>query len=163
MTATALNPAEQFSALDGLHIVFVPVIAAGTGIPTRTEINAGTDLTTEIEGWDGFEVDPQEIETPGLARYTGTIPGTIKINSGTLRIYADRGADDVRDVLPDGTTGALVFMDNGDTPADLMDIWPIRVNKISKLRSTDAATRLSIKFSHPRLPVEDATIPAATP
>jgi hypothetical protein len=161
MVATPLNEGEQFSALDGLHIVFVPVIADGSGIPTRLEINAGTDLTTEVESWEGFEVTPEEIETPSLARFTGTIPGRVKIESGTLRLYADRGADDVRDVLPDGTTGAIVFMDVGDVATKLMDIWPVRVNKLSKVRSTEAATMLSVKFSHPRLPKEDAAIPAA--
>lgn len=161
MTATPLNEGEQFSALDGLEVVFVPVIAAGTGIPTRAEINAGTDLTTEIAAWEGFEVEPEEIETPSLARFTGTIPGRVKIVSGTLDLYQDRGGDDVRDVLPDGTTGAIVFMDNGDDPTKTMDIWPIRVNRLSKVRSMENANLIRIKFSHPRLPKEDATIPAA--
>lgn len=165
MPATPLNITDKFSALDGLAIVWIPVIAANqtTMIPTRTEINAGTDLSSEIAGWDGFEVEPGEIETPGLQRFTGTIPGRITITPGVLRIYADRGADDARDVLADGTSGYLAWMDSGDVAASLMDVWPVQVNRLSKVRSMEEATLLSVRFSHPRLPVEDIAIPAQTP
>jgi hypothetical protein len=160
MPATPLNIAEKFSALDGLELVWLPLIAATTLIPTRAEIDAGTDLTTEIAGWDGFEVDPQDIETPSLARYTGTIPGRIQITPGVLRIYADRGADDARDILSDGTVGYLAWFDSGDVAAEKMDVWPVQVNRLSKARSMEDATLLSVRFSHPRLPVEDLTVPA---
>lgn len=161
MPATVLNEGEKFSALDGLEIVFVPVVTAGTRIPTRAEIDAGTDLTTEVEGWEGFEVEASEIETPSLARFTGTIPGRITITPGVLRIYADRGGDDVADVMPDGTTGALLFMDRGDVTGGTMDIWPIRVNRLSTIRSMEAATMYAIRFTHDALPVERQALPAA--
>lgn len=162
MVAPALNVAEKFSALDGLHIVFIPVVAAFPAAATRVEINAGTDLTTEISSWEGFEMDPQTIETPSLARFTGSIPGRINITSGVLNIYADRGYDDVSDVLPDGTTGYLAFMDQGDVPTKKMDLWPVRVNRTSVVRSMEAATMLKVAFTHNELPSERLTIPAAT-
>jgi hypothetical protein len=161
MPAAPLNIAEKFSALDGLELVWIPLIAdEATLIPTRAEIDAGTDITTEVAGWDGFEVDPGEIETPSLARYTGTIPGRVSITPGVLRIYADRGADDVREILPDGTIGYLAWFDNGDVAAELVDIWPVQVNRLSKVRSMEDATLLSVRFSHPRLPAEDLVVPA---
>lgn len=159
MPATALNVGEKFSALDGLHLVFVPVVAAFPAAPTRLEINAGTDLTTEVSSWEGFEMDPQTIETPSLARFTGSIPGRINITSGVLNMYADRGGDDVRDVLPDGTTGFVVFMDQGDVATKSMDVWPVRVNRLSKVRSMEAATMLKVAFTHNVLPVENLVIP----
>jgi hypothetical protein len=160
MPADPINPSEEFSALDGLEIVFVPVIAATTGIPTRAEIDAGTDLTSEINTWEGFEVDPQTIDLPKLRRFDGTLPGKIQITPGVLLMYADRGAEDVRTVLPDGTTGAIVFFDSGDVATEKMDIWPIQVNRMSKVRSTEAATQIRVAFTHPDLPIEDVTIPA---
>jgi hypothetical protein len=163
MAATPLNPAERFSALGSLEVVFVPVIAAADGIPTRAEIDAGTDLTTEIAEWEGFLVQSETIDVPDLTRYTGTIPGRITVEPGQLSIYADRGAVDVRTVLPRDTTGYILLMDNGDTPTDLMDVWPVQVRSLAKVRSMEAATLLQAAFSHPRLPVEDATIPAAAP
>jgi hypothetical protein len=162
MPATALNVGEKFSALDGLHLLFLPVVAAFPAAPSRAEINAGTDLTTEISSWEGFELDPQTIETPSLARFTGSIPGRINLTSGVLNMYADRGNDDVRDVLPDGTTGYIVFMDSGDVPTKKMDVWPVRVNRLSKVRSMEAATMLKVAFTHNELPREELTIPAAT-
>jgi hypothetical protein len=161
MPATKLNEAEQFSALDGLAVVFLPVVAATNGIPTRAEINAGTDLTTELaEMYEGFEVTPGNIELGGLRRFPGSIPGKVEVENGSMRFFADRGSDDVREVLPDGTTGFIAFMDGGDVPTSLMDVWPVRVNKISKMRSDDAATMLRVDFTHPRLPKEDVVIPA---
>lgn len=161
MAATPINIGERFSALDGMALVFVPVIAASDGIPTRAEINAGTDLTTEVESWEGWTTEAATIETPSLARFVGNIPGRITITPGVLQMYADRGQDDVRDILPVGTTGYMVFMDAGDTPGQKMDIWPIRVNMLAKVRSMEAATLLRVAFTHNQLPVEDATIPAA--
>lgn len=164
MPATPLVESDKFSALDGLALVWIPVIAAATRIPTRTEIDAGTDLTSEVAGWDGFEVDAGEIETPTLKRYSGTIAGRITITPGVLRLYADRGAEDARDILADGTAGYLAWMDSGDVAAELMDVWPVQVNKLSKVRSMEEATLIAVRFSHPSLPVEDITIPAlATP
>ena len=137
------------------------MIASDTLVPTRAEIDAGTDLTTEIASWEGFAIEPQTIETPSLARFVGNIPGRINITAGTLNLYADRGADDVRDVLPDGTTGFILWMDSGDTPGDTMDVWPVRVNRLSKVRSMENATMLRAAFTHNQLPVENVTIPAA--
>ena len=162
MVATPVNRGEKFSALDGTALVFVPVVAAGNGVPTRAEINAGTDLTTEVESWEGWTTEAATIGTPSLARFVGNIPGRITITPGVLQMYADRGQDDVRDILPVGTTGAMVFMDSGDVPGNKMDVWPIRVNMLAKVRSMEAATLLRIAFTHNQLPVEDAVIPAAS-
>lgn len=161
MPATALNTAERFSSLQGLEIVYIPTIAATNGNPTRAEINAGTDLTTEVMEWEGFTTTTQTIETPDLTRFVGRISGRIEAEDSSLTMYADRGGDDVRDVLPRDTIGYFAFMDSGDTPASLMDIYPIQVNSLAKVRSMDAATVLRISVSMTRIPIEDVVIPAA--
>lgn len=166
MPATPLNAAARFSALSGLEIVYVPVVAASTGIPTRAEIDAGTDLTSEVMEWSGFTVTSQTIDTPDLTRFVGKIPGRIESEDSQLMIYADRGGDDVRDVLPRDTVGFLVWLDDGDTaagatpPAKLMDIFPVQVNSLAKVRSMEAATMLRIDMSMTRIPVEDVPVPA---
>lgn len=162
MPATPLATAERFSALGGLEIIFIPVIVATNGIPTRAEINAGTDLTTEIKEWEGFTTTSATIETPDLTRFVGKIPGRIESEDSSLTMYLDRGADDARDVLPRDTLGYLAFMDSGDTPADKMDIFPIQVNTFAKVRSMDDATVGRVDVSMTRIPLEDVTIPAAT-
>lgn len=160
MPATPLAPAERFSALSGLEIVYVPVVAATTGIPTRAEINAGTDLTTEVQGWEGFTTTGETIETPDLTSFVGKIAGRVTSEDSSLTMYLDRGADDVRDVLPRGTLGALVFMDSGDVPSELMDIYPIQVNTFAKIRSMEDATVARVDISMTRVPIEDQVIPA---
>ncbi len=97
-----------------------------------------------------------------LARFTGTIPGRISITPGVLRLHQDRGGDDVRDVLPPGTTGFIAMMDVGDVPTKTMDVWPVRVNTLSKVRAADAPNMLEVAFTHDRLPAIDVVIPAAT-
>lgn len=162
MPATPINIGERFSALDGLRLVFAPVVAASTLIPTRAEINAGTDLTTEVESWEGWTTEAATIETPSLARFVGNIPGRITIQPGMLQMYVDRGEDDIRDVLPVGTTGFLLFMDVGDVPTKKMDVWPVRVNMLATVRSMEAATLFRVAFTHNQLPAEQVTIPAAS-
>lgn len=161
MPATALNPAEQFSALDGLTVLFLPVVAATTLIPTRAEINAGTDLSTELaDPPEGFTLTSEKIDTPKLAkRFTGSIPGRITAEDSSMMLYTDRGGDDVRDVLPRDTKGFIVLMDSGDVPGDLMDVWPVQVNALTKVRAGDAATMHRVTFNITELPAEDVVIP----
>ncbi|MBW0088233.1 hypothetical protein I4I73_03260 [Pseudonocardia sp. KRD-184] len=162
MAATPLNAAERFSALNGLEVVFIPVVAAYPDAPTRIEIDAGTDLTTEIESWSGFTTTSETIETPDLTRFVGKIAGRVSAEDSSLNIYADRGGDDVRDVLPRDTLGFLAFMDEGDTPTSKMDLYPIQVLSCEKVRSMDAATMLRVDCSMTRIPTYDLVIPAAT-
>jgi hypothetical protein len=162
MPATPLNTAERFSALSGLEVVFVPTIASTSGAATRAEINAGTDLTSEIMEWEGFTTTTETIDTPDLTRFVGKIPGRITAEDSSITMYADRGGDDVRDVLPRDTIGYLLWMDSGDTPSAKMDVYPVQVNSLSKVRSMDNATVLNVSVSMTRIPWEDIVIPAAT-
>ena len=158
MPATPLNPAERFSALQCLEVVFVPAIADPENV-TRAEIDAGTDLTSEIMEWSGFTTATETIETPDLTRFVGKIGGRITAEDSSITLYADRGGDDVRDILPRDTIGFLLWMDSGDTPGAYMDVYPIQVNSLTKVRSMDAATVLRVDMSMTRVPVEDVTIP----
>lgn len=160
MPATPLNPAERFSALNGLEIVFVPVIESDTLEPTRTELDAGTDLTTEIAEWEGFTTASETIETPDLTRFVGKIAGRVTAEDSSLQIYADRGGEDVRAVLPRDTIGYLAFMDSGDTTDETMDVYPVQVLSCEKVRSMDNATMLRVDMSMTRIPQYDLAIPA---
>lgn len=163
MVAPKLNETERYSALDGFEVVYCPVVAAATGIPTRAEINAGTDLTTEIEGTEGWDVEATEITMPSLRRFEGSHPGKLTVPPSQLRIYADRGGDDVADILPDGTLGSIIIFPTGDrvaTPAARMNIWPIRVNRLTELNSTEAVSMYRVMFTHRTLPIERVPVPA---
>lgn len=161
MTAIALNQAERFSALDGLEIVYIPVIASLTLVPTRAEIDAGTDVSTEVAEWAGFSLASGKIPTPGLKRFTGSISGELTAEDSSLSIYADRTGDDVRDVLPRDTVGFIALMPSGDTPTERMSVWPVQVNALTEVYSREAATLLRADLNITREPNENVTIPAA--
>jgi len=160
MPATPLVASERISALGGLEIVYVPTIAASNGVPTRTEINAGTDLTGEVAEWAGFTTTATTIDTPDLTSFVGKLPGRTEAEDSSISLYADRAGDDARDLLARGTTGFIIFMDDGDTPGSLMDIYPIQVNTLAKERSMDNATLIRADVSMVSVPVENVVIPA---
>lgn len=160
MPATPLTSSERVSALGGLEIVFIPTIAAATHIPTRAEINAGTDLTGEVAEWEGFTTTSTTIDTPDLTSFVGKLPGRTEAEDSSISLYADRAGDDARSILERGTTGYIAFMDDGDTPASLMDVYPVQVNTLAKVRSMDDATLLRVDMSMVAVPAENITIPA---
>jgi hypothetical protein len=162
MPATPLVASERLSALGGLEIVYIPTIAAANRVPTRAEINAGTDLTGEVAEWEGFTTTSETIDTPDLTSWVGKLPGRTVAEDSSLSMYADRAGDDVRTILDRGTTGFLAWMDDGDTPGSLMDIYPIQVNTLAKVRAMDNATLLRVDVSMVEEPAENITIPAAS-
>lgn len=160
MPAELLNPARRVSALDGLSWVYVPVVAAANGIPTRTEIDAGTDLTGEYSNHGGFRVSGGRIDTPDLSPWPRSIRGKYEIEDMFLELYADEEGDDARDVVPMGTTGSIIKFRTGDVAAKLMDVWPIVVLSCSESTATDAANLLRVDFGLDGVPVIDAVVPA---
>ena len=52
----ALNKSTRFFQPEVSQVHFLPTIAAGTLIPTRAEITAGTNVTAEIADLSGWQV-----------------------------------------------------------------------------------------------------------
>jgi len=153
---------DRFYARGTTKVHFLPVIAAATMIPTRAEITAGTDLSDEISDMTGWTTTSGSIGTPDLgSRFNRKIPGDIDSPDSSLTIYASRDGNDVRKVLPRDTVGYIVFMDAGDVPGRLMDIFAISVASVGKTRSMGAALVCPINMTITRVPVEDKPIPAA--
>lgn len=161
MSATPLSQATRYSALSGLEIVYVPTIADAAA-PTRAEIDAGTDLTGEVMEWEGFTTTSETIETPDLTSFVAKIPGRVTAEDSSLTLYADADEEDVREILPRGTRGYFLFMDAGDTPGKSMDVFPIEVTSLTKVRSMEDATVLRVDVSMTSIPLSDVTIPAET-
>lgn len=158
--ATPIEATNRYFNRGLTKCYFVPMIADKEA-PTRTELDAGTDLSPEISEIDGWIVSSETIETPDLATpYTGSIPGSTSAEDSSLTLYADTGGMDARTLLPRGTSGFIVWMDGGDEPDGLMDVFPIRVSSVGKTRSTDdEAATLEVQFAVPREPAENVTIP----
>lgn len=162
MPATPLPVTDRFFAADITKVYFLETIANVNMTPTRAEITAGTDLSDEIADWSGWSVTSGTIDTPDLgSRFTSQIGGRTSAPGSSITFYGDRGGDDVRQVLPRGTTGFIVIADGGDVATQPADVFPVTVLSVGKMRSVgDAAFQLTINFSITREPKEDATLPA---
>lgn len=146
----------------GVTKVYYCSSIANKNSPTRSELNAGTDLSGEVNAIDGFKVTGEDVETPDLASdFTSKIPGRTSADDSSITFYADKGGADARALLPRGTNGYIVILDGGDVTGQKMDVYPIRVKSLGKERSaegTNPAT-VEIQFSITAKPAEDVTIP----
>jgi hypothetical protein len=142
-------------------IYYAPTIA-NTASVTRAELNAATDLSREVADIDGWSVSGTEIEVPDFAtRFTAKIAGRIEASDSSLTFYASQNSADVRALLPRDTSGFIIWLDGGDVPTQKMDVYPVKVRAVSKMRSAGSeAARIQIQFSITREPTENSTIPA---
>jgi hypothetical protein len=163
MSATPVTQSTRFFAPEITKCIFLPTIAAANLAATRAEIDAGTDLSNEIADLSGWTIASGTIDTPDLGnRFTRQISGRTTAEASSLTMYADKKGVDAREILPRDTVGFIVFMDGGDVPADPMDVFPVSVSSLGKVRSTgDQAGQLTINFSITGIPAEDLPIPAA--
>ena len=129
--------------------------------PTRGEINAGTDLSNEVAEISGFQVTANFIDTPDLASsFTPKIIGRTSADDSSITMYASVNSVDVRGILPRGTTGFLMWFDEGDTAGRKFDVYPITVGSAPKDRDLEAAGRIIINVAVTRVPAENVTVPA---
>jgi hypothetical protein len=158
----AIPTSERFFAPEISKVYFATTLAAPATY-TRTEVTASQDLTKEIAEISGFSVSSGMIDTPDLgSRFTSQIGGRTSVEASSITFYADKAGDDVREVLPRGTKGFLIFMDGGDVATQKSDVYPVEVTSLGKVRSTgDNAFQLTANFAVTGVPFEDVAIPAA--
>jgi len=140
---------------------FLPTVAV-KGAPTRAEMNAGTNLSNEIADLEGWMVTSGEIPTPDLGtRFTKKIGGRTEAENSTLTMYATVNGADVRTLLPRNTTGFILWLDGGDVAGNKMDVFPVSVRSLGKMRSVgEDPARLQIQFSITAEPAESVAVPA---
>lgn len=129
--------------------------------PTRSELDAGTDLSAEVAEINGFQVTSASVDTPDLgSRFTAKIPGAITADDSSLVTYADTTSVDIRSVLVRDDNGFVVIMDEGDIVGQLMDVYPARVASTPKLRAREDPARIQADFTITKVPAENITIPS---
>lgn len=162
MPATPIPVTDRFFAPEISKVIFATEIADPAAY-TRAEVDAGQDLTNEIADISGFTVQSGQIATPDLgSRFNKQIGGRTNVETSSITFYGDKAGNDVRGVLPRGTTGHLIFMDGGDVPGQPSDVFTVEVISVGKLRAVgENAFQLTVTFSIKREPAEDVDIPAA--
>lgn len=162
MTATPMAATVRYFDVGTTDCYWLTTIAdTATFVPTRSELNAGVDLTAEISDFDGFKVSGDDIEVPDLrSLFTKKIAGRTSADDCSITFYADRTGEDVTDVIERGDNGFIVWLNGGDVAANKMDIFPVRVKSTPRVRSISDAARVMVEFSVTSEPTENAAVPA---
>lgn len=163
MSAEQITVADKFINVGVTTVYFVPEIE-DVQEPTRSELDAGTDLTNEITATSGWQVSSANVTyNPLGSTFTPSIPGRTTVEDSSLTLPQDLEGEDVREVLPRGTTGYVVIMHGGDVEDGPMDVWPVRVSSLGKSISTEGTEIASIvvSFAIPAEPAEDIAIPGS--
>lgn len=161
MAAPAITASTRYTSRGTTKIYWVVTIANYL-LPTRAELNAGTDLSPQLTDSSGWSVKANQIPTPDLAsRFTTSVPGEITAEDSSLTMYASKNGVDARTLMPQDTVGNIVLLYGGDTAGNKMDVWPVTVASVSKQISVDGskADTLMISYSPSNVPASSVTIP----
>lgn len=160
MPATPITAASRYFRRGTTKVSFCPTIS-NKSAPTRSELNAGTDLSNEVAEIEGWMVASGTIDTPSLGtRFNAKIDGEITADDSSLMFYASSDSVDVRSLQPRGTNGFIVWLDEGDVAGRKMDVFPVRVTATPKERNMDGAARIQVQYAITSEPAENVTIPA---
>jgi hypothetical protein len=160
MPAGAITPSVRYVRFGLTRVVYALTVSNYLS-PTRGEINAGTDLSGEVAEISGFQVAGEFIDAPDLlSAFTAKLAGRTTADDSSITMYASSNSVDVRTLLPRGTTGYLMWFDEGDTPGRKFDVYPITVGSAAKDRSLEDPARIVINVAVTRTPAENVTVPA---
>jgi hypothetical protein len=161
MAATPITPASRFFRPGITKCYWVPSIA-NISAPTRSELNAGTDLSKDVADIAGWMVTGQAIPTPDLnSRFVGNIPGLTNADESSITYYESEDGVDARSLMPRDEDGNIVWLDGGDVAGRFMDVFPTRVLSVGKSRSMGAEpARFTTQYAITDEPAENVVIPA---
>lgn len=160
MVATPMAVTKRYFRPGVTKIYIVDEIADIFAV-TRTELDAGTDVTSENMEIEGFQVVSNTLPTPDYgSRFSGKIPSDIVSEDSALVQYADLTSVDIRSVVTRGLRTNVVIMDEGDTAGLLMDVFPTEVSAMPKLRARSDPAQIRAQFTILSLPSENQTIPS---
>lgn len=140
---------------------FCPAVASQAA-PTRSEINAGTDLSAQISGIGGFSLANSPITTPDLAtNFDSQIDGPDATGDSSLTFYDDDASSAIRTALAKGTTGFIVLMPYGDVATKRCEVWPVKSTGVNDEWTLDAtAAQFGVGFAVTGKPTQNAVVPA---
>lgn len=164
MPTPKITQADRYTSLGVTKVYILPTIAATNLVPTRAEMNAGTDISRELNDWAGWSVTGNDIATPDLeTTFEGNIPGKTTAEQSSFTCYMSKNGVDIRTLLPRGTSAFALFCDGGDVPGNKAQVFPFKVRSNTPMRSLtgDAADKLQVQCTITREPAENVTIPAA--
>lgn len=162
MPAPAISAATRYTSRGTARYYWIVTIANYLS-PSRAELNAGTDLSTQVMDLSGFGLESDQIDTPDVAsRFTKKIPGPINAEDSTITMYQSVTGTDARQLMPQDTAGYIVVFPGGDVATRKMHVWPVRVASVKyqySANGSDPDTQV-FTFSPTDVPAENVAIPA---
>lgn len=130
--------------------------------PSRVELDAGRDLSSQIMEIDGWLTESESVETPNLKEtFTSTIPGSTSVDDSSLTMYHDRDGDDVRALLARGDDGYIIWFYGGDVAGRKMSVFPVRVASVGvNVNTDDDPVSVQVNFNVTSEPAEYLAVPA---
>ncbi len=160
MPASPMTASTRYVRYGLTKFYYCPAIAIKTA-PTRAELNAGTDVSGEVSEIGGWTAATDFVDTADLlGQFVPQLAGRLKAETSTLSFYASSNSIDVRSLLPRGTTGFIVILDEGDVAGRKMGVFPITVGSQAPQRGMEDAAQIQITFAITSSPAENVTIPA---
>lgn len=145
--------------------VWVTTLAAYK-TPTLAEINAGTDVTTEVvEGSiSGFKATGSTVEAPDLgSKVSRKVQGRTSLDDSSIAFYIDQaGNADARSLFVAGASGFLLDFPEGlhqQTPALTVNVWPVTVTANSIDSDPTKVAQTVVDFAVTQVPAQNVTIP----
>lgn len=143
------------------EIHFVPAVTT-LAAPSRAEVAAGVDLSTDAAEVSGFNFSNQPIITPDLSTTFDTqIPGADTSDTSTITFYDRDDETTIRDALAKGTEGYLVFFPYGDITGARAEVWPAIATGVNDQWTTgNEAAKFVAAFAITSEPEQEAVVPS---
>lgn len=158
---TALVQTVTYTKFSTTRYCWVPTIAIQSA-PTLAELNAGKDLTLQIEAVAGFSTTTASIDVPRAGTtFTGNMPGRKTAAGSSLTFYLSQTGPtvDVRSLITEGLTGFVVIFNEGIVTGGGMDVWPVRVGSVQVMQDIEAVASALIEFYVPAQPSTNLAVP----
>lgn len=171
MPTPSIVASTRYLDLGVTRVYYLPTIAASTLVPTRAEMNGGTNLTPELSDWSGWVVDTEYLDVqPVNSPFRSKIPGTLLSPDSSLTFYTSKTGLDVRTIFSRWVTGFIMFLDGGDNAGNRAEVYPVTVGMVSLVRGivgqtsggsgTDVASQVRVGFAITAAPAQNVTVPA---
>lgn len=165
MAATEFAASSGYTSVGTRQFVWVETMA-NYKTPTRSELDAGTDITGEVASVEGFTVSTESVDRPNFkSRFTAKVAGKISVDDCTVTAWADEDGADLRTVFSRDDAGFFVIYPEGDdgasaTPAHKLDVWPVTIGSVSKPTSDSDPAQIVISMVPTAEPAENVAVPA---
>jgi len=157
----------RYSQKGILRTWFCPTVAAASGIPTATEVNAGTELTPELAEISGFTFANDPIKVPVMKdSFDAQIPGTDNTDASSMGFWEHKApvTNPIKTALVKNTNGFVVIFYSGTAGAaaalgDKCENWPVTVSSVARrYTAANEAAMYTVTFAMTKPPTVDVAI-----